>query len=58
MSGDEPGFESVSVSFEEETIEVLDEKAFIQHRDNRAAAIRDCLDEWLKRRADAGNSES
>ncbi len=56
MSDDEPGFESVSVSFEEETIEALDEKAFADHRDNRAAAIRDCLDEWLKRQADVGSS--
>lgn len=41
-------FESVTIEFDEETIEALDEKAFADHRDNRAAAIRDCLDEWLK----------
>ena len=45
-----PDLESVTVAFDEETIEALDEKAFTDHRDNREAAIRDCLDEWLKRR--------
>ena len=47
-----PDLESVTVAFDEETIEALDEKAFAEHRDNREAAIRDCLDEWLKQRAD------
>lgn len=44
--------ETVTVTFDEETIEALDEKAFVDHRDNREAAIRDCLDEWLKQQAD------
>lgn len=57
MADDELGFESVSITFEDETIEALDRKAFAEHRDNRAAAIRDCLDEWLKRQADGESSE-
>lgn len=50
-----PDLESVTVAFDEETIKALDEKAFADHRDNREAAIRDCLDEWLKRRADGAD---
>jgi hypothetical protein len=42
--------ETVTVEFEEATIEAVDEKAFADHRDNREAAIRDLLDEWLKTR--------
>ncbi|ACV11693.1 conserved hypothetical protein [Halorhabdus utahensis DSM 12940] len=42
--------EEVTVEFDEETIEVLDEKAFRDHRDNREAAIRELLDQWLKER--------
>jgi metal-responsive CopG/Arc/MetJ family transcriptional regulator len=40
----------VTVEFDEETIEALDAKAFREHRDNREAAIRECLDQWLKER--------
>jgi hypothetical protein len=40
----------VTVEFDEETIEGLDAKAFREHRDNREAAIRECLDQWLKER--------
>ena len=42
--------DSVTIEFDEETIEALDAKAFRDHRDNRAAAIRECLDQWLKQR--------
>jgi metal-responsive CopG/Arc/MetJ family transcriptional regulator len=42
--------ESVTVKFDEETLAAIDEKAFQEHRDNREAAIRDLLDEWLKER--------
>ncbi|MFB6201528.1 MAG: ribbon-helix-helix protein, CopG family [Halorhabdus sp.] len=42
--------ESVTVEFDEETLEALDAKAFRDHRDNREAAIRECLDRWLKQR--------
>jgi len=40
--------EEVTVEFDEETLEALDEKAFRDHRDNREAAVRDLLDGWLK----------
>ena len=42
--------EEVTVEFDEETIDALDAKAFRDHRDNREAAIRECLDQWLKAR--------
>ncbi len=42
--------ESVTLEFDEETLEAIDEKAFRDHRDCREAAIRDLLDEWLKDR--------
>jgi len=44
--------ESVTVEFDEETLAAIDEKAFREHRDNREAAIRDLLDEWLKGRGE------
>lgn len=40
--------ETVSIEFDENVIEQLDAKAFTDHRNNRQAAIRDLLDEWLK----------
>ncbi|WEL16297.1 MULTISPECIES: ribbon-helix-helix protein, CopG family [unclassified Halorhabdus] len=42
--------EEVTVEFDEEIIDALDEKAFQDHRDNREAAIRELLDQWLKER--------
>jgi hypothetical protein len=42
--------ETVMLELEDETIEAVDEKAFAEHRENREAAIRDLLDEWLKTR--------
>jgi len=42
--------ESVELELDEELLEAVDEKAFAEHRDNREAAIRDLLDEWLKER--------
>ncbi|MFB6129043.1 MAG: ribbon-helix-helix protein, CopG family [Halorhabdus sp.] len=42
--------EEVTVEFDEETIEALDAKAFRDHRDNREAAIRELLDQWLTER--------
>lgn len=49
---DEPlaDLETVTLKLEDETIEAVDEKAFTEHRENREAAIRDLLDEWLKTR--------
>ena len=42
--------EAIDVELDEELLEAVDEKAFADHRDNRDAAIRDLLDEWLKRK--------
>jgi len=42
--------ETVTVELEEETVDAVDDIAFEDHRDNRAAAIRTLLDEWLKDR--------
>jgi len=42
--------DTVTLELEDETIEAVDEKAFAEHRENREAAIRDLLDEWLKTR--------
>lgn len=44
--------EPVDVELDEELLAAIDEKAFAHHRDNRQAAVRDLLDEWLKRRRD------
>ena len=42
--------EEVDVELDEALLEAVDDKAFADHRDNRDAAIRDLLDEWLKQR--------
>ena len=42
--------EEVEVELDEALLEAVVEKAFSDHRDNRDAAVRDLLDEWLKRR--------
>jgi len=42
--------EEVELELDEALLEAVDEKAFADHRDNRDAAIRELLDEWLKRR--------
>jgi metal-responsive CopG/Arc/MetJ family transcriptional regulator len=44
--------EEVTLEFDEETLEAIDDKAFRDHCDNREAAIRTLLDEWLKDRDD------
>lgn len=49
MNVDSLGTEEVEVELDEETLERLEEKAFRDHRDSRAAAVSDLLDEWLKR---------
>jgi len=43
-------FEKVELELDEEVLAAIDEKAFAEHRDNREAAVRDLLDEWLKSR--------
>ncbi|EMA24012.1 ribbon-helix-helix protein, CopG family [Haloarcula amylolytica] len=50
--------ESVEVELDEELLDAIDDKAFADHRDNRDAAIRDLLDEWLKQRAAEDTDES
>ena len=40
--------EEVDIEMDEALLEAVDDKAFADHRDNRDAAIRDLLDEWLK----------
>jgi hypothetical protein len=57
MDGETLDLESVTVAFEEETIEAIDEKAFADHRDNREAAIRDLVDQWLKTRDGSPETE-
>ncbi|WP_435066583.1 ribbon-helix-helix protein, CopG family [Haloplanus sp. C73] len=42
--------ETVTVELDAETLAEVDDIAFADHRDNRDAAIRDLLDEWLKSR--------
>ena len=50
--------ESIEVELDEELLDAIDDKAFADHRDNRDAAIRDLLDEWLKQRAADDTDES
>ncbi|WP_058994297.1 ribbon-helix-helix protein, CopG family [Haloarcula sp. CBA1127] len=49
--------ESIEVELDEELLDAIDDKAFADHRDNRDAAVRDLLDEWLKQRATEGADE-
>ncbi|WP_276273278.1 ribbon-helix-helix protein, CopG family [Haloarcula litorea] len=42
--------EEVELELDEDVLAEIDEKAFADHRDNRDAAVRDLLDEWLKAR--------
>jgi len=42
--------EEIELEMDEALLEAVDEKAFADHRENRDAAIRDLLDEWLKTR--------
>ncbi|RCU48192.1 ribbon-helix-helix protein, CopG family [Haloplanus salinus] len=44
------GMETVTIELDAETLEEVDDIAFADHRENRAAAIRTLLDEWLKAR--------
>jgi predicted transcriptional regulator len=48
MSMDRIEGETVTLELEAEELERIDEIAFRDHRDNREAAIRTLLDEWLK----------
>lgn len=42
--------DTVTVELSEEHLEEIDDIAFTHHRENREAAIRDLLDQWLQRR--------
>ncbi|MFB6174046.1 MAG: ribbon-helix-helix protein, CopG family [Halobacteriales archaeon] len=50
MREDVLDMETVTLELEEETVERIDEIAFEDHRENREAAIRELLDQWLKDR--------
>ncbi|MFB6156684.1 MAG: ribbon-helix-helix protein, CopG family [Haloferacaceae archaeon] len=41
--------EEVSLELDEETVARIDELAWADYRGNRETAIRDLLDEWLRR---------
>lgn len=60
MHQDHLDMESVTLEFDEEELERIDDIAFADHRDNREAAIRELLDRWLKERGDevTGAAES
>jgi hypothetical protein len=44
--------EEVTIELDAEELELVDDIAFSNHRDNRDAAIRTLLDEWLKNQDD------
>lgn len=50
MDGSQLEMEEVTVEFEEEVLERIDDIAFADHRGHREAAIRTLLDDWLKSR--------
>ncbi|WP_435156748.1 ribbon-helix-helix protein, CopG family [Haladaptatus sp. DFWS20] len=43
---------TVTIELTDEELEQIDDIAFADHRDNRDAAIRTLLDEWLKDKDD------
>lgn len=48
MSDQSLDLTEVTVEFDEETLERIEEIAFRDHRENREAAVRELLDQWLK----------
>jgi metal-responsive CopG/Arc/MetJ family transcriptional regulator len=42
--------EQVAIELDDDVLEAVDKKAFKDHRENREAALRSLLDEWLKQR--------
>ncbi|WP_136715349.1 ribbon-helix-helix protein, CopG family [Halorientalis salina] len=42
--------DEVTIELDEAELEEIDQIAFENHRENRDAAIRDLLDQWLKER--------
>lgn len=49
MYDDDLDMAEVTLELEEETVAALDDVAFVDHRGNRAAAIRELLDRWVRR---------
>ncbi|MFC4448024.1 ribbon-helix-helix protein, CopG family [Halorussus aquaticus] len=52
MHQDHLDMETVTLELDEGELERIDDIAFADHRENREAAIRELLDQYLKRRAD------
>lgn len=50
MNQDFLDMESVTFKLTSEELEQIDKVAFKNHRENREAAIRELLDQWLKAR--------
>ncbi|PSP55456.1 ribbon-helix-helix protein, CopG family [Halobacteriales archaeon QS_1_67_19] len=50
MTLDHLDMEEVTLELSEAELAEIDEIAFADHQDNREAAIRELLDEWLKER--------
>ena len=53
MHQDHLDMESVTLELSEEELDEIDDIAFADHRDNREAAIRELLDEWMKEREES-----
>ncbi|MFC6989525.1 ribbon-helix-helix protein, CopG family [Haloplanus sp. GCM10025708] len=47
---DDGQLDTVTIELSDETLDAVDDVAFTEHRGHRDAAIRNLLDEWLKRR--------
>ena len=58
MHQDHLDMESVTLELGEEELERIDDIAFADHRDNREAAIRELLDQWLKQTELGDSAES
>lgn len=52
MHHDHLDMETVTLELAEEELDAVEDLAFKHHRENREAAIRDLLDQWLKERED------
>ncbi|MFC4552618.1 MULTISPECIES: ribbon-helix-helix protein, CopG family [Halorussus] len=52
MHLDHLDMEEVTIELEDEELDAVDDIAFADHRDNREAAIRTLLAEWLSQRDD------
>jgi predicted transcriptional regulator len=56
MHQDHLDMESVTLELSEEELDRVDDIAFADHRDNREAAIRELLDQWLKAREESDSA--